>query len=317
MLVHEAEDTLHLLPAVPDGWLAPGKTIRVDGAPTHFGSVSFRVEGTAAGVDVDVEPPRRNPPARVLLHLPASKQPRGVPEGVEVVARPEQKTAWSLAHVIELYGSAPPSRPIPGLVKLPLASPAPEDRWKALDLRAAATANPFTAPFGVENPGRFLFTGMRTGRQRASGVPFEIIDPRENAGKGIVVLEGHGGSAEFPRQVSVPVGAQGKRLFFLGNVHGWRPADEGVGEWNALAEYAIQYADGSEQVVPLIAGRTTDDWASTPELVDLPVGLEGDPWHLNVLGVELRPLTVKQIIFRDLGTPSAPVLVAVTMEVEN
>jgi hypothetical protein len=43
-------------------------------------------------------------------------------------------------------------------------------------------------------------------------------------------------------------------------------------------------------------------------------GLRGDPWHLNMLGVTLRPVRVERIVFRDLGTPVSPVLAAVTLE---
>ncbi len=39
MLVHESGDELHLLAAVPDGWLAEGQQIRIERAPTHFGAV--------------------------------------------------------------------------------------------------------------------------------------------------------------------------------------------------------------------------------------------------------------------------------------
>ena len=42
--------------------------------------------------------------------------------------------------------------------------------------------------------------------------------------------------------------------------------------------------------------------------------LDGDPWHLNVLGVTLRNGAVEKIIFRDLGTVAAPLLAAVTLE---
>jgi len=44
------------------------------------------------------------------------------------------------------------------------------------------------------------------------------------------------------------------------------------------------------------------------------VGLTGDPWHLNVIAAPLRAAGVEKIVFRDLGTVSAPVLVAVTVE---
>jgi hypothetical protein len=42
-------------------------------------------------------------------------------------------------------------------------------------------------------------------------------------------------------------------------------------------------------------------------------GLKGSPWHLSVIGVRLRDVTVEKVVFRDLGTPAAPVLAAVTL----
>ncbi|MBI4605260.1 MAG: hypothetical protein HY721_25130 [Planctomycetes bacterium] len=313
-LVHEEGSELHLLKAAPDGWLAPGKRIDVERAPTHFGPLSLAVEGRERGIEVRLEPPRRSPPSRIVLHVPASRRPEAVPAGVDLVVRSDQKQRWSFEEVLKLHGAAPAAWPIPGLVPLPLAEPLADARCVRLDLATAANAHPFEAPFGVPTPGKYLFTGLNTGHLRAGGVPFEVIDPARNRGRGILVLQGHGGSSGFPREIGVPVGATGKRLYLLGNVHGWSPEDEGAGEWGALAEHVIQYADGSEQVVPLIAGRTSDDWASPPQACEAYLGPCGDPWHLNVLGVELRPVRVERLVFRDLGTPSAPVLVAATME---
>ena len=81
-----------------------------------------------------------------------------------------------------------------------------------------------------------------------------------------------------------------------------------------MAEYVIHYADGQTQTVPLVTGRTADEWAMPPEADEVAVGFRGEPWHLNVLGVTLRPVAVEKIVFRDLGTPAAPVLAAVTLE---
>jgi len=119
---------------------------------------------------------------------------------------------------------------------------------------------------------------------------------------------------KWPSEVEIPVGEKGKRLFFLGNVHGWASHDPGTGPWGAVAEYVIHYADGKTQTAPLITGRTADEWALPPEASEVFAGLKGQPWHLNVLGVKLRPTPVKKIIFRDLGTPAAPVLAGVTLE---
>jgi hypothetical protein len=103
MLVHERGDDLHLLSAVPDGWLADGRQIRVDRAPTHFGPMSLVVRGLPAGIEVRLDPPRRRPPRRLVLHLPQSRPLVAAVGGVEVVPRPDQKIPWDFARVQRLY----------------------------------------------------------------------------------------------------------------------------------------------------------------------------------------------------------------------
>ncbi|MGQ9576967.1 MAG: hypothetical protein ACUVUC_16820, partial [Thermoguttaceae bacterium] len=317
MLVHERGDELHLLAAVPDGWLAEGKTIRIENAPTHFGPMGLVARGMADGVHLELKPPRRTTPKRIVLRLPESRRPVNPLPGVEQVPRPDQKKRWDFASVVELYQkTAIRPKPIPGLVRLPLAAPLPPERCGMLDLAAVANTDPFKAPFGVPHPGKNLFTGMPLGQQIVAGIPFQIIDPAKNAGCGLVVLHSPHAPKDrkWPTQVDIPVHQRGKRVFFLGNVTGWAPADEGTGDWGAVAEYVIHYADGQKQLLPLVTGRTADDWLGTPEAEEVAVGLQGDPWHLNVLGAWLRPIAVEKIVFRDLGTPAAPLLVAVTIE---
>jgi hypothetical protein len=318
MLVHERSDELHLLAAVPDGWLADGKEIRIENAPTHFGPMSLRIKGTADGVKIEFSPPKRSPPKRIVLHLPESRRPAGTAAGVEVAMRAPQKKHWDFAAVVQLYSANAPAlfQPIPGLVELPLDSPLAAQSCQVLDLKPLANTDPFTAPFGVPKPGKLLFTGMPVGRQVLGGVPLEIIDPAKNNGLGLVVL--HSPRAPkgrtWPTQVEIPVRAQGRRVFFLGNIHGWASDDPGTGPSGAVAEYVICYADGQKQTVPLVTGRTIDEWTASPSVSDAFVALSGSPWHLNLVGATLRPVTVEKIIFRDLGTPAAPVLAAVTLE---
>jgi hypothetical protein len=318
MLVHEQGDELHLLKAVPDWWLAEGNEIRVERASTHFGPMSLRVTGTDKGVQVQLDPPRRQPPKRIFLYLPRSRPLVESVEGVEIIVRSNQKNHWDFPRIVKLYReqAIPLSKEIAGLVGLPLEPASAPSQCRMLDLTSLANTNPFTSPFGVENPGSHVFRNMPVGIQTIGGVPFHVIDPARNQGRGLIVL--HSPQAptdrEWPRQIEIPVKQKGKFLFFLGNVHGWSPDDQGTGDWGAVAEYVIQYADGEKQVVPLITGNTADDWALPPEAEEVFVGLKGDPWHLNVLGVKLRPVTIDKIIFRDLGTPAAPVLVAVTLD---
>jgi hypothetical protein len=103
MLLHERGDELRLLPAVPDWWLADGRQIRVERAPTHFGEMSFIVRGSAKGVEVSLEPPRRNPPQRIILHLPRSRPLVSKLKGVEVELRSNQAKRWDFPTVIKLY----------------------------------------------------------------------------------------------------------------------------------------------------------------------------------------------------------------------
>ncbi|NUQ63518.1 MAG: hypothetical protein HUU20_13655 [Pirellulales bacterium] len=318
MLIHERGDELHLLSAVPDWWLEEGQEIVVEQAPTHFGPMNLRVRGTASGVELRIDPPKRQPPKRIVLHLPEARPLVGTIARVETASRSNQKKRWDFQTVVEAYRNvAPPvCQEIAGLSALPVIPPLTQDRCRLLDLAGLANTDPFTAPFGVPKPGKFLFTGLKPGEQTIGGVPFRVLDPAKNEGRGLVVL--HSDKAPpnrpWPTEVEIPVGRQGKRVYFLGNVCGWSGGDEGTGQFSAVAEYVIHYADGQKQLVPLVPGRTIDEWAAPPRAADTLLGLRGDPWHLSVLGVDLRPVPVEKIVFRDLGTVSAPVLAAVTLE---
>ncbi len=110
-LIHEQGDELHLLPGTPDWWLEPGREIRVQHAPTHFGPISLRIRGSAAGVSVKLDPPCRQTPQRIVLHLPQSRPLLKAPRGLTVVTRPDQARRWDFPAIIEAYRNlpAPPS----------------------------------------------------------------------------------------------------------------------------------------------------------------------------------------------------------------
>jgi hypothetical protein len=103
MLVHEAGSELYLLRAVPDWWLGDGREIRVERLPTHFGNMNLTVRGTAKGVEVDLDPPKRNSPTRIVLGLPESRPMVGTLDGVEVMQRPDQRRQWDFPTVLAKY----------------------------------------------------------------------------------------------------------------------------------------------------------------------------------------------------------------------
>ncbi len=82
LLILERGDELHLAEGVPHAWVVPGKPIRAAGVVTEFGPMRMEIrvaqEGTKAVVDLD--PPRRNPPRRIVLHLDGWSGGRGAVE---------------------------------------------------------------------------------------------------------------------------------------------------------------------------------------------------------------------------------------------
>ncbi len=337
MLVREEGKDLHLLSAVPVHWLNDGKLISFQNAPTHFGNVDLQVRSEAETVLVEIDPPDRIAPDRIVVHLPPELEiqeakvqdealtptdARTVSLRGETIRKPfhvtlrvrrfqkgkamtfASKVAEYEAEVVDFF------KPIPGLQA---QSPAGIDETSCLklDLSPFANTDPMKAPFNVPNAA--TFKGLPLGDRKVAGIPFHIIDPAKNGGKGFVVLNGSNSSAEFPRLITVPVGSRGRYLCILGNVTGWSPGDPGIGKWGAVCEYEIHYRDGSIQRIPLISGRTADDWLQSPGATDVTVGLQGDPWHLNLLVAQLRPDLIDRVVVRDLGTPASPVVAAMTV----
>lgn len=313
MLLHEQGDELHLVPAIPDWWLDESRSISVENAPTHFGAVSFSLKAGNKKVEMQWTAPQRKNPRRVVVHLPESLELAQKPDGIEVVHRAKQSRRWDFPTVLADYEKIRPKE-VEGVLAFPLEDPPVAERCTVLDLSKQVNTDPFSAPFGVVNPGNFLFTGLKPGRQTAQQVPFQVLDPATNNGRALLVLQGgeaNGEAARFPTEVVIPIQQQGKRLFFLGNVAGWTTSDDAA---KPIAEYVIVYADGQRQTVPWILGKTADEWAQAPSATQAFVAWQGDPWHLHACGVALRQVPVKEILFRDLGTVSAPVLAAVTLE---
>jgi hypothetical protein len=75
LLVREDGDTLWLAAGTPRRWLSPGEKVEVREGPTYFGPVSYRLEGSADGVDARVTLPARNPASTVwlVLRVPVGK----------------------------------------------------------------------------------------------------------------------------------------------------------------------------------------------------------------------------------------------------
>ena len=97
------------------------------------------------------------------------------------------------------------------------------------------------------------FRNLPKGRQNAAGVPFEIIDPAGNNGKGCLILRGRQ-RPEFPKAIrGIPVGRKVASLYFL-HAAAWVPFSKECGR------YRIHYADGKSEELVMFSGRNVDDW---------------------------------------------------------
>jgi hypothetical protein len=74
MLLHEEDKVLILGPALPRHWLAPGRQVEVRGAPTRFGTISYRIEAEQDRMIVRLDPPRRCLPQGIVLRLRTAHQ---------------------------------------------------------------------------------------------------------------------------------------------------------------------------------------------------------------------------------------------------
>ena len=89
MFVHEQGNDLYLGQAIPRYWLAPGKSVGIERAATHFGPLSLRVSSHAGQLKAVLTPPTRNPPETIYLRL---RHPQGKPlKTVTVNGKPYER----------------------------------------------------------------------------------------------------------------------------------------------------------------------------------------------------------------------------------
>ncbi|MBN1676820.1 MAG: hypothetical protein JXR37_37610 [Kiritimatiellae bacterium] len=109
---------------------------------------------------------------------------------------------------------------------------------------------------GPENDMRTLPVGLQT----LEGVPFRIVDPRQNAGRSCIVLGG--GMLPLPEEAAgISVKKKARALHFL-HTHGHG------GETSAFAKYVVHYADGSTAEIPLISRKNIDGWWGNAPIED-------------------------------------------------
>lgn len=167
------------------------------------------------------------------------------------------------------------------------------------------------------------FAEMPTGRQDLQGVPFQIIDPKANRGKSVLVLRGSE-RGRFPAKAEgLPVGQKLTRLFVL-HACAW-PGEE-------VGSYRLRYEDGTHHDFRLINGRNIGDWRAPRELPEaVPAVIRGNRQGDGLVAVYRtvfqNPHPDKKILAIDFlsagadvsidwrpGLSPVPILVAITGE---
>ena len=146
-------------------------------------------------------------------------------------------------------------------------------------------------------------------------VPFQLIDPRGKSVPNLILLHGPQGSMppKMPKSVRLPVGAKLSQVHLLSGVSGWGfPAHN---QKSVSMTVRLHLADGSTEDHELVNGVHFADYIRR---VDVP----GSTYAMSVRGQQLRyiaidvqsDLAVKQLEFVKGNDPTAPIVMAVTIE---
>jgi hypothetical protein len=211
----------------------------------------------------------------------------------------------------------------------PVVSPPslPENiAYKTVDLQPFCTRG-FADEVGGDGKGGWCDQGpdldlhaFPTGLQTFNGVPFLVgAEPR-----GCIVLRTacQNLSERLPDEAVIPFGYPAEALWFL---HGAAYAGGGP-----IGLYEVQYADGTNTVIPLIAGENIRDSGSEPGPLPRERGTQSKvAWTgaakmfptvsvYQMLWVNPRPaVPIKAVRFDNPGRAACPILIAVTAGVKG
>jgi hypothetical protein len=216
-----------------------------------------------------------------------------------------------------------------GVAIEPYAAPRPLPStitYKPLDLAAFANRG-FADQVGDDGIGGWSDQGpdidlhqFPTGPQSFGGVPF-LVGAEPHC---CVVLKSDARPfpEKMPDDVTIPLGHPVEGLWFL---HGATYSGDGP-----IGFYEVQYADGTAQQIPLVAGENLRDWVSTPALLPREKGTQSRvAWTgttkvfpvvavYQMLWVNPNPsVPVKAVRFANPTRIGCPILIALTAAVKD
>ena len=142
--------------------------------------------------------------------------------------------------------------------------------YRVIDLSKLATA--FRDEKGWFGDKKFTFRDLPTGKQTMAGVPYEVYEFATSPVPTVVMLDGPGVPGKLPKEVKdISVNRKADALFFLmaARVDRRRNSDEvKKGTKFELTRFAVHYADGKVEEVPVYAELQVEDYRQkTPAAV--------------------------------------------------
>jgi putative heme-binding domain-containing protein len=191
-------------------------------------------------------------------------------------------------------------------------------KYLPLDLRKAATIVSTRGMFNDADDSleRLVFPDWSP--RTVEGVPFLLVDPQGERVRNVILLHGPQGQfpPRMPRSVELPCHTPARAIHLLSGVSGWGYPYGRKGSVSMIVR--LHYADGSAEDHPLENGVHFADYI---RVVDVP----GSKLAFNLRGQQLRYLAVSpkrkdsidRIELIKGPDATAPIVVAVTVEVEN
>jgi len=194
--------------------------------------------------------------------------------------------------------------------------------FRIVDLRPAYTADSREGVFLGPKPNQGQVRLAKYGNVKVEGIPFFIQDAaKSETGANIIVLKGgppNSQSQTYPQRVEVAVNASAKKLHLLSGIAGWGfPA---VKEHVPAMRVTVTYDGGETEEFTLKNGEEIADYIRPVEVpgsqyVKDPIS---DDQQVRLLTLDLKKHgVIKKLAFESFANKVAPVILAVTADVEG
>lgn len=189
------------------------------------------------------------------------------------------------------------------------------EKFMPLPLAKAATVASDRGMFHNKNAEAERLIFAEWGAQKAFGVPFHVIDPRDGTVPNVILLHGPEGELcrGMPRSVVVPCNSPARAIHLLGGVSGWGSPFGAQDSVSMIVR--LKYADGATENHPLLNGVHFADYIRVVDVPGSKLAFKLRGQQVRYLSITpMRPDKIATIEFVKGDDRSAPVVMAVTLE---